>query len=1064
MIYQDIQITVNQGLAVPDKSLYIFRGDSNIILNFKLVTPQYMLTKDNKDNLVTRFGVDNFELRLQLEKGYDKIIRGVITEDGCCRTQLTQNVMQALKTGTYSYQITLIDDDANAIMTFPACKAKLNILDRMSLTAEELAVPRGLSGEAMADLSVIVESDDKVEAFDSNGNYIKTNWKPGDVISSAKLNKIEEGIDEVNKKAEQLDANKAEQADLNLQKTRIDNIVSLPAGSTTGDAELIDARIEYNGVVNATVGGAIRNQISNIRDTLDVIMNKANLYSTAPLVEGKYYMNGTEQNGPHYAYFKVEVKSGVTYYMYPKIRLYSLEDYNGNRIAQANESADTKEMYSYTPNHSGYLYVTIYRSDLNDAKMATTSDMDSVGNYSEVFTLSDKISISEHRHVKDIYEHIDSFFISNNLLDDAQYYPGYFHRESNIVANSNYAYFEVALEPGAEYVVYPRCRMIDWYDNLGKYVSFDESMDGQMGNVIITVPDNSSRACINVYMSDIPEIRLYKNDGRTTADVNAFGTIKLNENVSITDNDSIMDINDKIKDLQSNVVNNNLIPPSEIVDGYYFNSYSTILPGSQYFYCKVNLKNSVTYHMYPRIRIIRVYDKHNKSIYFNDNTCNNGKPFTYTPPFDCEAYVTFYLNDKHKAFISEESDSNLVTAPGQRKLAEDIEITGNGVIISNNLLTSATKHQNAYFMQQDNIISSEQYSYYELILKAGETYYMYPRIRILSIYSMEGTLIKADNNSVATGKQYEFTPEQDVKAYVTYYNDDKKHTLSTIENASMVSPVGYKMLNPNIVVESAVNAVDMDTANQGNILYKKKWAVIGDSFTAGDFGGYTDANGLTGKDSPEVYDAELGMYKTYPWWIMKRNNMTLQKFYQGGRTLATPADGTFTNSITYNNMYKQIDADVDYITIYLGINDGHHMPGTTGDDGEDTSGAIPIGTETDETTATFYGAWNVLLRDLITLYPFAHIGILVSNGMDTDEHVNATIKMAKKWGIPYLNLDSGYDVPLLIRSRPNCRPETCAEAIALRRNQQRVSSSNGHPNHLAHKYESTFIEAFLRRI
>lgn len=240
MIYQDIQITVNQGLAQPDKSLYIFRGDSNIILNFKLVNPEYKLTKDSKDNLVTRFGVDNFELRLQLEKGYDKIIRGVITEDGCCRTQLTQNVIQELRTGTYSYQITLIDDDNNAIMTFPICKAKLNILDRMSLTAEELAVPGGLSGEAMTDLSVIVKSEDKVEAFDSNGNYIKTNWSPGDVISSAKLNKIEDALDKINQNEKNdiavLENNKA---DVEYVDTKVKAVASgAPKGVYATLAEL----------------------------------------------------------------------------------------------------------------------------------------------------------------------------------------------------------------------------------------------------------------------------------------------------------------------------------------------------------------------------------------------------------------------------------------------------------------------------------------------------------------------------------------------------------------------------------------------------------------------------------------------------------------------------------------------------------------------------------------------------------------------------------------------------------------------------------------------------------
>jgi hypothetical protein len=272
MIYQDIQITVNQGSAVPDKSLYIFRGDSNIVLNFKLVTPQYKLTKDDKDNLVTRFGVDNFELRLQLEKDYNRIIRGVITEDGCCRTQLTQNAIQELRTGTYSYQITLIDDDANAIMTFPICKAKLNILDRMSLSAEELAIPGGLSGEAMADLSLIVDNGEVLEAFDSSGNYIKTNWKPGDIISSAKLNKIEDAIDKINQKEAALDkrvtnnfnileANKAAQVDLLTERKRIDSLASLKDGSTTGDAELIDGRISVEGTTYTSLGESIREQI-----------------------------------------------------------------------------------------------------------------------------------------------------------------------------------------------------------------------------------------------------------------------------------------------------------------------------------------------------------------------------------------------------------------------------------------------------------------------------------------------------------------------------------------------------------------------------------------------------------------------------------------------------------------------------------------------------------------------------------------------------------------------------------------------------------------------------------
>ena len=138
-IYQDIQITVNQGLAQPDKSLYIFRGDSNIVLNFKLVTPEYKLTKDNKDNLISRFEVDGFELRLQLDEDYNRIIKGQSVENGVCSVLLTQNIIQQLRLGSYTYQITLIDADDNAIITFPACSYKLNILDRLSIDAQELS-------------------------------------------------------------------------------------------------------------------------------------------------------------------------------------------------------------------------------------------------------------------------------------------------------------------------------------------------------------------------------------------------------------------------------------------------------------------------------------------------------------------------------------------------------------------------------------------------------------------------------------------------------------------------------------------------------------------------------------------------------------------------------------------------------------------------------------------------------------------------------------------------------------------------------------------------------------
>lgn len=233
----------------------------------------------------------------------------------------------------------------------------------------------------------------------------------------------------------------------------------------------------------------------------------------------------------------------------------------------------------------------------------------------------------------------------------------------------------------------------------------------------------------------------------------------------------------------------------------------------------------------------------------------------------------------------------------------------------------------------------------------------------------------------------------------------------------------------------------------GNVLYGKKWSVCGDSFT----------NGAT--DTLITEGVYKGQHYVYPYLIGNRNNMLIEKFFAGGRTLAYPSDGTFDNSLTDPSMpfyYQNIPSDSDYITIYLGINDSHHKDGIEGE------AEIPLGTITDNTTATYYGAWNVVLSWLIENRPFAHIGIIVSNACDTADYRTAQLAIAEKYGIPYIDMNGDSRTPVMVLSQ---NPSIASSVKDIVNEKQAVDfGTNNHPNDDTHLYESYFIENFLRSI
>ena len=152
---------------------------------------------------------------------------------------------------------------------------------------------------------------------------------------------------------------------INVLKARMDTFASLPPGSTSGDAELTDIRVGYNGVVYPSAGDAVREQNSELKKDLDNYI----FYKRLTLKDNVYIDNSGNTcdyqykaiNGFASGYFECKQDDKFIIFGYGSAggRLWSFTDTDGNIISKANENAILKNVILVAPENAYRLVINV---------------------------------------------------------------------------------------------------------------------------------------------------------------------------------------------------------------------------------------------------------------------------------------------------------------------------------------------------------------------------------------------------------------------------------------------------------------------------------------------------------------------------------------------------------------------------------------------------------------------------------------------------------------------------------------------------------------------------------
>ena len=199
MIFTDRTIIVQKGTSSINDTIILYRGDRDIEVRFTLNEGSpFKFGSGASPNIIEKTEAAYGQLIIKTPNDLPAIFSEVApTNNGkIVFTITTEMIDEITEVGNYTFQIRLLDESRNSRATLPEVVNGIEI--RGPIATEDISDTNEVGVATVG--YALTTAGTQEDAFDSEGNYNKTTWGTRDRITDAKLNKMEAGIDGVNRK------------------------------------------------------------------------------------------------------------------------------------------------------------------------------------------------------------------------------------------------------------------------------------------------------------------------------------------------------------------------------------------------------------------------------------------------------------------------------------------------------------------------------------------------------------------------------------------------------------------------------------------------------------------------------------------------------------------------------------------------------------------------------------------------------------------------------------------------------------------------------------------------